>query len=109
MMNHKDISELLAEEAEAAEEHRDDYVPLTRSRRAPKEPSQVYSLRIPVEKLEELRVRAAQEHLTPSALMRLWVLERLAQESSEETLPQIIRKAVHDELVESGIVQLKAV
>jgi hypothetical protein len=77
----KDIGRLLAEEAEAAEEHRDD-VPLVRSRRPAKEPAQVYSLRIPVEKLAELRRLAEERHLTPSALMRSWVLERLEQESS---------------------------
>jgi len=36
----KDIGRLLAEEAEAAEEHRDDDVPLVRSRRPAKEPAQ---------------------------------------------------------------------
>jgi aryl-alcohol dehydrogenase-like predicted oxidoreductase len=78
----EDIGRLLAEEAEAAEEHRDDDVPLVRSRRPAKEPAQVYNLRIPVEKLEELRRLAEERHLTPSALMRSWVLERLEQESS---------------------------
>jgi hypothetical protein len=72
-----DIGKLLAEEAEAAEEHRDDDIPLVRSRRPAKEPAQVYSLRIPVEKLAELRRLAEERHLTPSALMRSWVLERL--------------------------------
>ena len=66
----KDIGRLLAEEAEAAEGHRDDDVPLVRSRRPAREPAQVYSLRVPVEKLEELRRLAGERHLTPSALMR---------------------------------------
>ena len=96
----KDIGRLLAEEAEAAEEHRDDDIPLVRSRRPAKEPAQVYSLRIPVDKLAELRRLAEERHLTPSALMRSWVLERLAQESSGEGLVAVVRKAVRDELVE---------
>jgi hypothetical protein len=96
----EDIGRLLAEEAEAAEEHRDDDVPLVRSRRPAKEPAQVYSLRVPVEKLEELRRLAEERHLTTSALMRSWVLERLEQESSGESLTAVVRKAVHDELVE---------
>lgn len=95
-----DIGKLLAEEAEAAEEHRDDDIPLVRSRRPAKEPAQVYSLRIPVEKLAELRRLAEERHLTPSALMRSWVLERLEQESSGESLLAVVRKAVRDELAE---------
>jgi hypothetical protein len=43
----------------------------------PRQPSQVYSLRIPVEKLELLRQVAAEHNEVPSALMRRWVLERL--------------------------------
>jgi ADP-ribose pyrophosphatase YjhB (NUDIX family) len=59
----EDIRRLLAEEAKTAKtakEHRGDDVPLVRSRRPAKEPAQVYSLRIPVEKQEELR-RVAKE------------------------------------------------
>ena len=43
----------------------------------PREPSQVYSVRIPVEKLELLRKVAAEQHKAPSVLIRTWVLERL--------------------------------
>ncbi len=43
----------------------------------PRQPSQVYSLRIPVEKLELLRRIAAENNEVPSALMRRWVVERL--------------------------------
>jgi hypothetical protein len=96
----KDIGSLLAEEAEAAEEHRDDDVPLVRSRRPAKEPTQVYSLRVPVEKLEELRRLAEERHLTPSALMRSWIIERLEQESSGDNFLAVVRRAVRDELVE---------
>lgn len=42
-------------------------------------PAQVYSIRIPVERIEQLRVIAARQDVTPSALMRSWVIERLEQ------------------------------
>jgi hypothetical protein len=42
-----------------------------------RKPSQVYSLRIPVERLELLRRVAAEHNELPSALMRRWILERL--------------------------------
>jgi len=57
-------------------------------------------LRIPVDKLAELRRLAEERHLTPSALMRSWVLERLAQESSGESLLAVVRKAVRDALAD---------
>jgi hypothetical protein len=40
-------------------------------------PSQVYSIRIPVDRLEQLRGVAEDQGVPPSALMRQWVLERL--------------------------------
>jgi len=81
-MNTVPISEALAKEAELAEQsegqHRGPYV---RSRRPPKDPSQVYSLRIPLERLESVRKLAAENNTTPAALLRTWVLERLDEES----------------------------
>ncbi len=107
-MADRNIAELLAAEAEAIEEHRDDAVPLVRSGRPAREPSQVYSLRVPTDKLEQLRIQAAHQHVTPSALMRLWVLERLEHEAGQESLPQLVRKAVHEELVNAGLVKREA-
>jgi hypothetical protein len=49
--------------------------------RPPKEPSQVYSVRIPVDRLEQLRRVAEQRHLPPSALLRDWVVQRLDTEA----------------------------
>jgi hypothetical protein len=43
----------------------------------PRNPSQVYSIRIPVERLEQLRRIAERSGLAPSVLMRRWVIERL--------------------------------
>jgi hypothetical protein len=80
----KDIAELLAAEAEEAERHADeeDHGPSYRRKHPPRDPAQVYSLRIPVAQLEELRQLAAGKGVTPSALMREWVLERMAAEKA---------------------------
>ena len=87
-MTHENIADLLAEEAEQAERHRDDELtPGYRRARPSREPAQVYSLRIPVEWLEQLRSHAADRHMTPSALMRAWVIERLEAEATEEAAP----------------------
>lgn len=43
-------------------------------------PSQVYSVRIPVDRLEELRRVAEARGLAPSALLRSWFIERLDRE-----------------------------
>src|ERR1035437_10441798 len=80
----KDIAELLAAEAEEAERHADeeDHGPSYRRKHPPRDPAQVYSLRIPVAQIEELRQLAADKGVTPSALMREWVLERMAAEKA---------------------------
>jgi hypothetical protein len=49
----------------------------------PREASQVYSIRVPVERLEELRSIAADRGLRPSSLMRDWIIERLKSESRD--------------------------
>jgi hypothetical protein len=97
----KEIAELLAAEAEEAERHADeeDHGPSYRRKHAPRDPAQVYSLRIPVAQIEELRQLAAGKGVTPSALMREWVLERLDAEragvpgplSAWERLQEILR------------------
>lgn len=90
------IAEVLAKEAELAEdsegEHRRRYV---RSRRPPKDLSQVYSLRLPLEQLESIRKLASESRTTPAALLRTWVLERLDEEghvddadSTRDALPR---------------------
>jgi aryl-alcohol dehydrogenase-like predicted oxidoreductase len=80
----KEIAEQLAAEAEEAERHadEDDHGPSYRRKHPPRDPAQVYSLRIPVAQIEELRQLAADKGVTPSALMREWVLERLAAEKA---------------------------
>lgn len=48
--------------------------------RPPKEPSQVYSVRLPATAVEELRVLASAKGEAPTTLMREWVLERMEEE-----------------------------
>lgn len=48
----------------------------------PADPATVYSVRVPVSVIEQLRVFAETRGTTPSALMREWIIERLASESS---------------------------
>jgi hypothetical protein len=80
----EEIAELLAAEAEEAERHADeeDHGPSYRRKHPPRDPAQVYSLRIPAAQIEELRQLAANRGVTPSALMRAWVLERMAAEKA---------------------------
>jgi hypothetical protein len=45
--------------------------------------SQVYSIRVPVEQLEQVRVLAKQRGVAPTAMMREWILEKLQSEAGE--------------------------
>lgn len=78
-MKRKDLATTLREEAELFErEDEDDLAEGAWVRpKPPKEPSMVYSVRIPVGRVEELRLVAAAAGLEPSAMVRQWVLERL--------------------------------
>lgn len=73
----EDIKQVLAEEAVASEAGAEIDAPLVRNRTRAKEPAQVYSLRIPVDHLEDLRQLAAARNVAPTALMRRWILDRL--------------------------------
>ena len=80
----RDILAREAAEAEAAADAREaDDRPETggqRARARAGEASQVYSVRIPVERLEQLRTLAEQRGVRPTALLREFVLERLDAE-----------------------------
>ena len=84
-----DTADRLAAETEAAEQLRDedDLGPTYAPRHPPRDPSQVYSVRIPVSRLEQLRQRAAEEGVAPSALMRRWVVERLDTDEGAKPKP----------------------
>ena len=56
--------------------------------RPPREPSQVYSVRIPVDLLERLRLLADTNHTTTSSLIRQWIVERLNDDQT--THPSMI-------------------
>jgi aryl-alcohol dehydrogenase-like predicted oxidoreductase len=96
-MGDDEIGEMLAAEAEAGEEHRDAAAGYVRSRTRPRrEPAQVYSLRIPVQRLTELREVAEKHGVEPSVLMRQWVLDRLDAErdaTSTETVRAKLERA----------------
>lgn len=83
-MSTRDIREELAAVEEAAEQARDaEPKARYRSRTPRRDPAQVYSIRIPVEKIEALRRLAAHRNEAPTALMRAWVLERLEAETRQ--------------------------
>jgi hypothetical protein len=72
---------VLAREGELAEQAENQAGgPYVRSRRRTKDPAQVYSLRVPADRLDLVRQLAEQENTTQAALLRKWVLERLDQE-----------------------------
>lgn len=97
------VASMLAREAEEAEaraaaEDRGDVQPMRgqRARRQATEPSQVYTVRIPVGRLEELRRVAEQRGEAPSALLRRWALERLDAEVGRDPLPGGAGEAIGD-------------
>lgn len=91
----KDIAKRL--EAEEAERHaeEEEHGPSYRRKHSPRDPAQVYSLRVPAAQLEELR-QLADKGTTPSALMREWVLERIAAEKSGLPDPLRLRERLRE-------------
>jgi hypothetical protein len=101
----ENISDLLAREAEEAEQRADQPTHLVRRARPAREPAQVYSVRMPVDRIEQLRLVAERAGVSPTALMREWVLERLDNETPAvidlaARLRTLIRDQVRDELRE---------
>jgi hypothetical protein len=78
------------ERAEAADVAEDEDVEYYRVP-PPVDPSQVYSVRIPVSRLDQLRRIAAERGIRPSALMRVWVVERLEQETAPRREVEVVR------------------
>jgi hypothetical protein len=84
------IRDVLAREAAEAEaraeaEERGEVTPARgqRGRKRAGDPSQVYSVRIPVSKLRKLRELAEQRGVQPTALIRQWVIEQLEEPAAE--------------------------
>lgn len=96
--------------AEAELEGSDD-IAFVRTRSKAKDPSQVYSVRIPVEQIDRLRSRAEERGIGATVLMRQWVLERLtaedmAESSPEQRLVDLLAEVAHlAELVQQRVVQ----
>jgi hypothetical protein len=87
------VADVLASEADDLEsrwERGEEIAARLRPARPPRDPSQVYSLRMPVDRLGTLRRIADEQGVNPTALMRSWVLERLAQEEREEGQRQLV-------------------
>jgi len=68
-----------ADEIEVNERANDDDAVYVRPRE-PKDPAQVYTVRIPVAQIARLRDIANRQGIAPSTLMRNWVIERLDAE-----------------------------
>jgi|GEM_PF-2851857 len=98
-----DISKLLADEATASEAAANVETPMVRNRVKAKEPSQVYSLRIPLDRLQELRERAERQHVAPTVLMRRWILDRLDEEAEKGSRLEERRAAIKDERGEEDL------
>ncbi len=82
----------VALEAAEAEEDREGADEIYVRPKMAREPSQVYSVRIPVARIEELRRVAERECVGPTTLMRTWVIDRLDAES-------LVRNGGHDIVV----------
>jgi hypothetical protein len=67
-----------------------------RARRQPGEASQVYSVRIPVERLAQLRQLADERNVAPTALLRQFVLERLDQETAPVVVTELPARDVNE-------------
>ena len=91
----KDVKTTLAEEAQLFEKHKDDpREPGDYARPLPpRNPAQVYSVRIPVDRLADLKALADSNDVAPSAMIRDWVLERLDSEGDPSTLESIADEA----------------
>lgn len=85
-MSHDTLAQLIADEAEAAEVAPSiDTSHYARNTHTPKDPAQVFSIRMPVNRLEEIRRLAERSHVSPSALMRRWILERLDRQAEQSS------------------------
>ena len=94
-MNAKQLKDMLAsiDEAEDNEELEEDGAAYRRPR-TPREPSQVYSVRIPVERLAALRELADEEGITAASLVRRLVLEGLERLDGRHSLVEQLQDRV---------------
>lgn len=90
----RSIRDTLADEATEAEARQDEPPVRMQRARANGEASQVYTVRMPAERLAELRAVAEQSGEQPSTLMRRWVLERLDAERARQPELDDVRRAL---------------
>lgn len=84
-MADKELRDRIAAAVEDAEATPDDELEWTRHQEPATSPTAVYSVRIPVDRIEELRQLAAERGVQPTALIRTWVLAQLdAVRSSDD-------------------------
>ena len=87
MTEERNIKNILAEVAAQAEESRDEITKMYRSNRPATQPSQVYSIRIPVSRLGRIRALATKYGMAPTVMLRTWILERLDAEERSPGKP----------------------
>ncbi len=91
----KDVKTTLTEEAELFEKHKNDAREAHEYAKPlpPRSPAQVYSVRIPVDRLADLKSLAESQRVPPSTMIRDWVLERLDSEKDPSSLESIAEEA----------------
>lgn len=92
------IRDQLAAEAAEAEARKDEDPGRMHRARTRTATSHVYTVRMPTDRIEELRALAAQRGEQPSALMRSWVLERLDAEQGHEPDLAEVRRTLREAL-----------
>lgn len=76
-MADQELRDKIDAEAEAFEQATEAAADYVRHRRPAQSPSMVYTVRIPADRIEELREVAEARGVAPTALMRGWVLAQL--------------------------------
>ncbi len=76
-MTDKELADRITAAVEDAEATSDDELDWRRHQEPAKNPTAVYSVRIPVDRIEELRQLAAERGVQPTVLSRNWVLAQL--------------------------------
>lgn len=104
-LSQKELKAVIAEEAADIDKRRargEEDGPLYR---AAKREQRSYHIRMPEDRLEQLRRLADEAGLPTSTLMRQWLLERLEDELADEVPPDPrVQRAVRLELERAGLI-----
>lgn len=102
MNEQEELAELLRQEAEHAEQTRDDpYPPNAKGTRPGRSRSVVYSVRLDPEEVAALERLAAQTGLPASSLVRSWIIENTSAGPVSEKVRRVIRDEVRDAVREA--------